>query len=319
MPRFLFRLTFFVKDGTLVDSESESIQIELPGSLGTVELSAQHAESLKDASWFNITGRGYKTEEKARRKGKRIRGLLQFLQVERKMDIDLGDDQKTGRIGDAIKERMKASSEEDLAIHYSTHGLAVYPEDPKPLIVSGHAEATVKPNWERDLQELLSDLSESDLSLDKRTSLACSLYGTAQSANSQRATFLSLMSAIESLLKPDKRSDRAVSLVDSFIEEVKSSCLEESERDSLADTLKWLRQDSITRTGVELVEEHLGEAEYDGMQAPGFFRQCYGIRSELLHEGEPEDESIDVSKLANSLDRMVSDLLTSVCGAEDVG
>ena len=319
MPSFLFRLTFFVKEGTLVDSDSESIQIELPDSLETVELSAHHAESLKDASWFDITGRGYETEENARRKGERIRGLVQFLQVERKVDIDLGDDQKTGLIGDVIKERMKASSEEDIAIHYSTHGLAVYPEDPKPLIASVRAEGTVKPNWERDLQELLSDLYESDLSLGSRTSLACSLYGTAQSANSPRATFLSLMSAIESLLKPDKRSDRAVSLVDGFIERVKSSCLEESERDSLSDTLKWLKQDSITRTGVQLVEEHLGEAEYDGMRAPHFFRQCYGIRSELLHEGEPEDESVDVSRLANGLDEMVSDLLTSVCKVEDVG
>lgn len=319
MPSFLFKLTFHVEGGTLVDDDSESIQIDFRGSLGTVEIGVRHAESLSEASWFVLTGRGYQTEEEARQAGERARELVYFLQVERDVDIDLGDDEKTGMVGDVVKESMKAASEKEIEVHYSTHGLAVYPEEPQPLIASGQAGLTVQRNWERTVQELLPDLHESELSLDERTSLACSLYGSAQSTNSPRATFLFLVTAIESLLEPEERSEGAVSLVDGFIEKVKMSCLDESERDSLIGSLRWLRQDSITRTGEQLVEKHLGEAEYDGMEAPDFFRKCYSIRSELLHEGEPKDESIDVFRLANSLDEMVSNLLASVCGVEGAG
>ncbi len=319
MPSFLFQLTFLVEGGTLVDDDSESIEIDFPGSLGTVELGVRHAESLSEASWFVFTGRGYETEEDAYQAGERARELVHFLQVEREVDIDLGDDEATGRLGDFVKERIKESSEEAVEVYDSVHGLAVYPEDPRPIISSGNVEFTVQEHWDRTVQELLPDLHESELSLDERSSLACSLYGSAQSANSPRANFLFLVTAIESLLEPEERSEEAVSLVDEFIEKVKSSCLDQSERDSLIGSLRWLRQNSITRTREQLVEKHLGKAEYDGMEAPDFFRKCYDIRSDLLHEGEPEDESIDVFQLANSLDEMVSDLLTSVCGAKGTG
>lgn len=91
MPSFLFKLTFHVEEGTLVDNDSESIHVDFPDSLGTVELGVRHADSLDEANWFVLTGRGYETEEEARQAGERARELVQFLQVEREVDIDLGD------------------------------------------------------------------------------------------------------------------------------------------------------------------------------------------------------------------------------------
>lgn len=305
-----------MKGGTLVDDDSESIQIDFPDGLGTVELSALRAESLNDARWLQLTGRGYQTEEGARQVGESARELINFLQVERRVDIDLGDNQERGRVGDVLKERIKSSSEKNIEIYDSVHGLAIYPEDPTPIISTSRAEFTVERHWERDLQELLPDLYESDLSLDKRTSLSCSLYGTAQSANSPRAAFLFLVTAIESLLEPSDRSEQAVSLVDRFIEEVEEAGLDDAERNSLLGSLGQLKTDSITRTGEQLVERHLGETEYNETKAPDFFGECYNIRSELLHRGEPKDESLNVSQLANNLDELVSDLLASVCGRE---
>jgi hypothetical protein len=318
MPTFQFRLTFSVKGGTLVDSDSESIQIDLLDDQRALSLAALHAESLSDANWLALVGRGYETEDDARRAGQRARELLQFAQVERRTDLDLGNDQKSGHMSDATKEKGESLAEEEIKVYDPVHGLAIYPEDPEPRVYHVRADFTVEQQWDRDLKDLLSDLHDSGLSLGKRESLACSIYGTAQSAKSQRATFLFLVTAIESLLEPGRRSAKAVSLVEKFIEEVRSSDLERSERDSLADTLKWLKQDSITRTGVQLVEQHLGQKKYDGKKAPSFFRECYSIRSQLLHEGEPEDGSVDLPQLVNSLDEMVSDLLNSVCRVEDV-
>lgn len=317
---YMFRLRFRVEGGALVDEESSSVEIDLPESEGTVQLSAQREDSLKEASWHLLKGEGYETEEEALEAGERFREILQYYPViKRGIHVDVGDDEPTGQASDPLKEGVKKRAKErgkQVEIYDPVHGLDVYPEQPQPVVWDMHFEATVEQPPGPNSKEIIPDLYESDLDMDERSSLACSLYSAAQIEESSRATFLFLVTAIESLLDLAEKSEDAVSLVEGFIEEVKQSSLDSKERDSLLGSLGWLKKESITQTGMQIVEDHLEGREYDGIEAGEFFRKCYGIRSDLLHKGRPDDASVRIPSLANTLDDLVADLLTSVCGVE---
>lgn len=66
------------------------------------------------------------------------------------------------------------------------------------------------------------------------------------------ARFLLLTMAIEALIEPAQKSSEAMQLVDGFIEQTKKSAVQRSEKDSLIGSLKWLRDESITKAGQRL-------------------------------------------------------------------
>ena len=61
--------------------------------------------------------------------------------------------------------------------------------------------------------------------------------------------------------------------------------LEESERKSLTDGLGNLKRESISSACRRLVRTHCGDSAVEA------FTRAYGIRGELLHNGEPSSET----------------------------
>ena len=47
------------------------------------------------------------------------------------------------------------------------------------------------------------------------------------------------------------------------------------------------------------------------MPAGKFFRKCYDIRSQTVHDGRPHDPDVDFLQLANNLQGLVADLLVA--------
>jgi hypothetical protein len=78
--------------------------------------------------------------------------------------------------------------------------------------------------------------------------------------------------------------------------------------------LEWLRSDSIGQTGRLLCERLLRNSEYRAMTAARFFSYCYGLRSEIVHHGEPADSTIDLLEVANACQTFVGDLLLASFG-----
>lgn len=317
MTTFMFRLHFFVKGGLLLDEESESIEINLPSSSTVFKLAAlRGAKSLKEAEWFVVSGKGYESKEEAWREGQRLRDTLQFLAVRMERSIDLGNDKPTSRMSDGLKRKMERVAREhgeEVRCYDNVHGLAVYAEHPRPMVHDAYGQITVHSPSGPGFQELLAEVHAIDLNLDERSSLACSLYGAAQVEESPRVRFLFLVMAIESLLKTRRRIPGAVSLVDRFIESTQQSSLDSAEKDSLLGSLRWLRNESISRMGKQLMQKYVGDQQYGGMKAPGLFRHCYSIRSQLLHNGKPDSEDVHIPSLVHRLDRLVADLLSAIC------
>lgn len=92
---------------------------------------------------------------------------------------------------------------------------------------------------------------------------------------------------------------------------VRYSSLSTETKDSMMGSLQWLKYKSIQQTGRKLVARFLGDGVYAEMSAQRFFIYCYGLRSQILHNGKPEVESIDLSNVTNILQVFVSNLLVT--------
>jgi len=86
-----------------------------------------------------------------------------------------------------------------------------------------------------------------------------------------------LISAIESISELKARAPQAVEHVEKLIELTRASGLTNSEVSSLVDSLGYLRQESISRTGRELVDKVLHGKKYGGRTAKRFFHDCYAV------------------------------------------
>lgn len=82
-------------------------------------------------------------------------------------------------------------------------------------------------------------------------------------------------------------------------------------------SLGWLKDESIGQAGRRIVKERLGNRMYAGMIAENYFKECYNIRSKLVHSGKFDDRE-QFDKICCQLISFVSDLITiPIIGSPD--
>ena len=317
MLTYQFRLRFFAKGDPISypGDNQDSFELSIDGKTFNFRASRKE-EDFWGGEWHVITCGGFSTEKEAWEAGSRCRNALYMLGVEMRRSLDLGKDKATSSMNDKMKESMANVAKEqgyDVQFYNNVHGLTVHPEAPIPqfLEISGYgitSSGLVKP--------LFNDVFEKNYRLDwqlnDRESLACALYSAAQTEVSVKAKFLLLVSVVESLIESEKRDKQTLEHVEYLIELTKQSELAQPAKASLLGSLKWLRNESINRMGKLLVKQHLGEKEYEGKRAPQFFRDCYSIRSNLLHTGKSSVEENMLPTVVSNLNSLVQDLLESI-------
>ncbi len=148
----------------------------------------------------------------------------------------------------------------------------------------------------------------SNVKLSDKEILALELYGASHYEKSERASFLTLILALESLLEPKKRSNKTINHVKLLKEQTKCADIPENERNSILGSLEWLNSESISQGIKRMVNTFLKDKEYSGMPSIKFVTHCYDMRSKLVHTGKTPD-SVDLGALAAQLNVLLSDLL----------
>jgi hypothetical protein len=148
--------------------------------------------------------------------------------------------------------------------------------------------------------------------------LAAELYGASFFQENADSRFLLLMIAVEALLDPAPRPESVRDHVHRMIALTKEATLPEHERSSLLSSLDRLRSESIGQSGKRLARERLASRTYDNREPGRFFRDCYDLRSHLVHGIEPIPTRADVAAAAAQLEHFVGDLLAGpVLAAEE--
>lgn len=311
MPNYKFRVRFRLPHSSGLNHDKPVLDLR-PSGQGDYTLRAPGKQPIKDSQWLVLedSGDGFSTEEEAADAGDLVRSAILWCGIQMRLGMDIGDDKAHGGATQYLKRRVRR--EQGIRLLNDVHGLNVYEKDPKlpTRFISGSASGQGLKGISQ-FEQHFNEAMDMNLHLTDKENLACELYGLSHFESSVRARFLTLVIAIESITKAQRRSDSAVDHVEQLIEATRNSSLPSPEVDSLCKILGNLKNESISKSGRDLVDRCLGQSQYGNKTAKSFFQDCYNIRSELVHSGKPTDEATNLGQLVNVLDQLVADLLTS--------
>ena len=229
--------------------------------------------------------------------------------VSQRLGLDLGDD--AARVMAANAYLTKVSSESGVPARNDLHGLDVFPSAPRTAFVRAEGNANAVKDGRMFLDEL-AKLLKSPPKMTAKMSLAAELFTSSFLDVALRSRFVILTSAVETLLEPRKHG----AMVQEFVAETQTRLNElaipKEIRDSLRGSINWLKQESISRAGQGLATALLSTLTYNKQAPDVFFKDCYDLRSKLVHEGTCR---LTVSELRVKCDRLaifVGDILNKL-------
>ena len=255
-----------------------------------------------------ILGTGFPTYEIAEDVGRNVKKSLTLFAAERRVGLDAGTDQSTSSLSQAIKDAM--FEQQRVALRDDIHGLDVFSEE-HPVTrfaFEGYGSSTYVIG---DYEDRLVEFFQADVSFTPKQQLALDLYNQSHFESVSKTRFLTLITVVEILATPKRRSQQLATLVRNLCDTARQSDPPPLEIDALLEGLARLRKQSIG----EACRNFVGT--YSSLDDVAFFSNCYKARSELVHGGRTKrPEAID----ATALDELVSKLLVrSLTRAASVG
>lgn len=315
MPRHHFRVRFRLPEDCILDSDQPSLRLPTPTTGSAYVLDAVGAKTLNESQWLLIEdiGDGFATEGEARAAGRQAKNAVMWWGTRTRAGVDVGDDAARAVVTQTYIDQYR--EEQGVGLLNELHGLQVYGEDPE--LPTRFVASSVTPKLLKsteDFERHFGRAVDMRLELDDKQRLAFELYGLSHFEAAERARFLTLVTAVEAAGEAKTRSPDALAHVDKMVELTRGSGLPKSEIASMEGSLRWLRQESISKTCQDLVETFLAGEPYGGKPAKKFFQNCYAVRSEMVHSGKPSDEKLHIGTLVAELDRLVAELLTKSAG-----
>lgn len=301
MSTYGFRLRFFLPEGSVINHDSETLEIKLDSAPSSIiKLASNTGMALKKSYDLSMFGTGFSSEDEAYNCGIRIKNSLFFCTTQLQMGVDCGKDKSSSGIGKIIKDKLK---EQGILLLDNVHGLSAYPED-KIVRFGGISAAVTIGRPSEKFAEDFKKAYEVSLNFSDKLSLSFELYGASHFEKSLRAKFLSLITAIESLCEQENNSEAAVRHIEDLINQTISN-FHGPEKESIINRLGQLKKESISRACKKTVADNL-ESE-DVAQ----FEYLYNVRSRMLHDGRTP-KGVDLGTEVPKLDKIVSKLLIKV-------
>jgi hypothetical protein len=307
MARYSFRLSFKLPAGDHINFDGEELELLITPDGQRIRVrSGRSGAPIKASEEAAILGGDYASPEDARASGGRAREALLVWAVESRSGLDLGDGRPRGRLTDYGKVVMERQL--GRPVRQGIHGLDVFETQEGLRFVSIRAEAAIGRSADF-FKTQMTDRLESPLGLSEKQLLAAELYCAAYFDVSFRSRFISLITAVEALLQPARRGGEVQAFVDDCAARLDLLAVEPEIRQSLRSSMEWMRSDSVGHTGRLLSERLLPNGAYKGMTPARFFSYCYGLRSEIVHDGKPAAAAVDLVEVANTCQAFVGDLL----------
>lgn len=309
MPDFSFRVRFLRSPTDTVNIDAPRWEWSIGEDLPSLVLcSHQQEDVIKDSKTLVFKSEGWPSEEDAAQaSGKYVPALMLTL-ARLRVGADFGSRAPNSaftRAGLGMLEK-----ESGFRVLNDVHGLMFYESEPHPRFVNFGADVIREVN-QRHLEQVFSIAVEETGQPTERERLALDLFNASFFQHSADSRLLVLVMAVEAVLDPPLRSEKAVTHIESMITATKESeLLSPNEKQSLLGSLNWLKCESINQTARKLVANRLGERKYMEKEAPAFFSYCYNLRSQLVHGEHPLPTQEEIGSAVGELEVFVSDLLS---------
>lgn len=251
---------------------------------GWVIRALPHGTAFDHATQFDILREGFESETAAQAHGERFLDALRLALTQTSTAVDFGDHRGSGGLTPESLDRAAQAS--GAQVLNGRLGLQVYRAEPQTVFMD-MGNPRVGADFPVDkLIDLVDTVFADAPPLSRRESLALELFHAALFETRPRARLLLLVAAVESLLEPEVRGNQAKLFVDDLIIRTQASGMEKHEVDSIVGALRWLRKESISRTGRSLGSRLLAGREYADLPPDRFFAKVYSVRSALVHSGK---------------------------------
>lgn len=281
-----FRLTAVFSPRERLGSHEQTVEIDLGPPIGCVTLRAFPGGSFREAGELLFSGRGYATHGEAEQAGRALKNVIRLAAVEVGKGLDVGQDTVRGRAGQVVIEDYAGRG---LQLLPDVHGLQVYEEVAKPVVLLMRGEGTVVTPLDRFTGALRAQ-AEQAAGVTESRALACDLFVQSRFESSLKSRVLTLVTALEVLSERRERSGVAARLVEEFREAIKRAAgeadgEERRQLDSLLGAANDLRLESIGTAIRELAEPVPASELVGDRDGSGLARASYVARSQLTHDG----------------------------------
>lgn len=235
----------------------------------------------------------------------RVRQAVLIWAVRQKLGLDFGD----GFLRKFLTDYGKKFYEQEFSrpIRNDRLGIDVYESNRDLLFASREVTMALGKHVDTFVEQVCQQIDQ-PIPLNEKQIVAAELFSASFFDVPFRSRFITLVTAIEALLVPQRRSDALQSFIDGTKQDLEGRKIDEATKKVLMGSLERLRSDSIGQTGKSLCQRLLPDKEYDGRSAGKFFKYCYDLRSEIVHSGKPKD-AVDLLRLSNACQAFVGDLL----------
>jgi len=305
MPLYDFRLRFNFSEGYRINSNADKIELlSLSSGEHITLVSGARGTPIKGQNCAAVLGKSFTSEDQARAAAEKSKRALLYWAIDERLGIDFGDGKQRSTFtneGLAMLEKQHG-----YLFRNDIHGIDVYEHIERLKFVSSNLKATVGKNPPKLISTFQREYLNSR-QLTERQVLASEIYASSFFDVSSRSRFITLVTAVEALLEPLERSDKVKALVKEFKAMTQKS--KTDERESIISSLEGLKRQSIGQTGRTLAGRLIPNEFFDGQSSADFFTRCYDLRSQILHRGTIEDDSVDIWHLANVMEDFVAKLL----------
>jgi hypothetical protein len=306
---YAFRIRFHRSPTDTVNIDARLLDLPSFGQGQRVQLRARDkGKVIKDSERLVLVGEGFDSEEAATLAGNLYGRVLLRTMAHVRVGADFGDRAPKGSFTKNGLEWLESQRGE--RILNDVHGMMVFVADPWPKFASTDATAlrgAPQDRFERSFRRGL----ETDVAMTEQERIAFEVFNASFFQPSADARFLLRVMAIEALLAPRPRPDAVLQHVESLIAATEAEpSLPTADRQSLLGSLRWLRQESISRSGRHLAESKLSGRKYQDRSPAQFFSDCYTVRSNMVHGLLPFPTRDEVDRLSAGLELFVADLLS---------
>lgn len=307
MRTYAFRIRFHLVGDSYINDESDELTImEAENGFRLRLKSGEIGRSIKSRSRAALIGGPYSTEEEARCAAKSAKQALLLWAVNQRMGIDLGDGVPRSVLTEYGRQFLEAQI--SAPVRNDIHGVDIYPSQEGLKFVSMNVQASFGTGSGNFIREVSTHFLEKRLLTEKQV-VAAELYCSSFFDVSLRSRLVTLMSAVEALLVSDERSQDAIDIVGRLDAAVAEANIDVETKNAMRGSLQGLRRESIGQAGKILSGHLLPDRTYLGRSAPGFFGYCYGIRSQIVHDGHVKDKGVELVEVANACQGYVAELL----------
>lgn len=310
MPLYNFRLRVNLL-GYRFFSDDEVVEVGALPDGGTLRLQSGSAGIPINASdWIVLLGGSFDSEVAASAVGSETRA--RFLQWAVRYDVGVDWGGSSGRVPEGV---FTAAGLEYFAKELSSpvrpdvHGIDVYEDVPGLRFIRA---PSFTPSVASTIDTFRVGLQTPAQPMTRKQQIAAEIFTSHRFDASPRSRFLTLMTAIESLLDPKERGTEAQAVVAALLRAIAESTLDKSTKNSMKGAVQWLRSESIGQSGRRLATAFLSGRQYDGKPPGTFFSDIYEIRSGIVHRGDSPKRMFE---LTNATQQFTKDLILASIAA----